>query len=368
MKHNISVFLSVILVLSMVFGCMPIALAEDGPDVSAQLELIYSHLDSMLQTDDYMKTWYYSVMDFDHNGRLEFYAACQHPVDRSTNFLVWEVSEDGTVLAPCTVLLDQDESFPDIITNAADAFYDIATGTWSYLFYDDIVLLPVDVYTVLCSVSLKNGEIAYRSYASEYSRLSNSYRYVAYMDSNGYPITESQFYSSALNVFADQERHAANFDWFRADEVTSVVRLSDSYEVFCGEKAAPDSSPITPPAILYHDELMPLAGTPGSPSAIYMTITRNPSSVKAKAGQTVQFVSDANVYDSAYWTFITDDGREVDLAFFNAHFVDSPVDGAYDPVLTIYNIDGYMNGWGFYCTYSFQGETAVTSTAWISVS
>ena len=29
--------------------------------------------------------------------------------------------------------------------------------------------------------------------------------------------------------------------------------------------------------------------------------------------------------------------------------------------------DEYMDGWGAYCTYSFKGQTAVTSTAWMTV-
>ena len=83
--------------------------------------------------------------------------------------------------------------------------------------------------------------------------------------------------------------------------------------------------------------------------------------------ETLSFASSANVYDSAYWTFVDPDGNECDLDYFSAHFVQSYIDGYYEPTLTIWNLDEYMDGWGAYCTYSFKGQTAVTSTAWMTV-
>ena len=61
------------------------------------------------------------------------------------------------------------------------------------------------------------------------------------------------------------------------------------------------------------------------------------------------------------------DGGEVDLEYFQTHFVVSSVYGAYGPVLSIDNLDPYVDGWGAYCTFYFKGQTAVTSTAWINL-
>ena len=41
--------------------------------------------------------------------------------------------------------------------------------------------------------------------------------------------------------------------------------------------------------------------------------------------------------------------------------------GINSTTLSIENVSVDMNGWGAYCTYSFKGQTAVTSTAWMTV-
>ena len=363
--------LSVLLVLILLFGCMTSAHAEQegttvNSEISSQISLIHDHINDLFQPD-IGTVWYYSIMDFDHNGRLEFFAATQHPADRSTSLKVWEVTEDLASLTECTIVKDPDESFPDILSNSADAFHDVSTGTWSYLFYDNIILSPADVYTVMCSVSLKDGALGYESYAVEHSEMVNSYRYVTHLDNNGFPISDKQYNSMAINAFAGAERSAVNFDWFQAGTTVTLSRLINSYEVFTGSVAPAEDSPVFDPPILHHDELAPVYGSAGDLNATYMVITRNPGSVKIKSNASIKFVADANVYDSAYWTFVSPDGGEYDLAYFQAHFIYSSISGAYDTTLHINAVDGYMDGWGAYCTFSFKGQTAVTSTAWINI-
>ena len=115
--------------LCLVAGCQAFAEEdeEEEQELSVyqqlQIDLITSKLDELLQTDD-QNIWYYCVMDFDHNGRLEFFAADQHPADRSINLKVWEVNAEPTDVTECTIEIDADESFPDLVTNAADTYYD----------------------------------------------------------------------------------------------------------------------------------------------------------------------------------------------------------------------------------------------------
>ncbi len=368
--------LTFMLTLTMILSCgvcfSPAAAAtEDADDentesVSEQISLIFSKMGDMKQ-DDSTNTWYYSITDFDHNGRLEFFAAAQHPHNRSTNLKVWEVNSEKTDLTECSIMKDPDESFPDIITDAADTFCDKETDTWSYLFYDNIVLSPSDVYTNKCSVTMKDGEVSYTSYAVEHSELVNSYRYVTHTDSNGIAISADQYNALGTNAFAGAERSLTNFDWFTAEEADSLSRLTDSFEVFSGTKEAPEKSPVPEPPVLQHDELKPVQGKEGDPGAVYMIITKNPSSERKRPGESLKFTANANVYDSAYWTFVSPDGGEYNLEFFQAHFVYSSVSGAYGPTLTIQGIDEYMDGWGAYCTFYFKGQTAVTATAWIDI-
>ena len=372
-KTSLLFVLVMAMFLSLATGCYAFAEdeeEEEEPELSdyqqMQIKLIESKLDELLQTDE-QNTWYYCMMDLDHNGQLEFFAADQHPMDRSTNLKVCEVNFDTTGLTECEVEIQPDESFPDIISTSADTYYDYNTDRWSYLFYDNVVLSPVEVYTVRCSVSMRNGVIGYQAYAVEHSELVDSYRYVSHMDTDGNPISADQYNAAGAVAFNEAERSTTSFDWFTAGEARTHDRLSNSYKVFANMRPAPGRSPILPPPVMQHDELIPVQGKAGETDAQYMIITKNPTSEKKKVGASLSFVTSANVYDSAYWTFVSPQGDEYDLDYFAAHFVNAYIDGYYEPTLTIRNLDPYMDGWGAYCTYSFKGQTAVTSTAWMTV-
>ena len=345
-------------------------LEEEGEPLSdyqqMQINLILSKMDGLLQTDE-ENTWYYCIMDLDHNGRMEFVAATQHPADRSTSLKVWEVNADTTDLKECVIEKEADESFPDLITNASDTYYDYYIDRWYYLFYDNVVLSPAELYTVRCSVTMRDGVIGYKAYAVEHSELVDSYRYVSHSDMDGNPISASQYNASGAKEFNEAERSTTHFDWFTALEAKSSYRLESSFKVFANMKPAPSRPPIVPPAVMQHDELAPVWGNEGETDAVYMVNTKNPTSEKKKVEDSLSFVTSANVYDSCYWTFVDPNGNEFDLDYFAAHHVNSDIDGYYEPTLTIRNLDEYMDGWGAYCTYSFKGQTAETSTAWITI-
>ena len=371
-KQGLLFVLVMAMVLSLGAGGVAWAEEEEEEEVELsefqkiQIRLIESKLDGLLQPDG-QNAWNYCAMDFDRNGLLEFFAADQHPADRSTNLKVWEVNAEATDLTECAIEMEPDESFPDIITNAADTYYDRDRDRWSGLFYDNVVMSPVEVYTVRCSVTMRNGVIGYDAYAVEHSELVDSYRYVSHMDMDGNPISADQYNVAGATAFNEAERCTTNFDWFPAEEAGQPDRLANSYKVFANMRPAPDRSPIIPPPVMQHDELAPLWGNAGEMDAVYMVITKNPTGEKKKVGQNISFVTSANVYDSCYWTFVDPNGNEFDLDYFAAHYVNSEIDGYYEPTLTIYNLDPYMDGWGAYCTYDFKGQTAVTSTAWMTV-
>ena len=121
-------------------------------------------------------------------------------------------------------------------------------------------------------------------YAVEHSTLVNSLRYVTHQDDHGIAISGEQYKTAGSNAFVGAERRTTNFDWFKAEEAKDAARLADSYAVFAGLKAAPETSPIAEPAILRHDELMPVQGTPDQVNAVYMIITKNPTSERKSPG------------------------------------------------------------------------------------
>ena len=119
-KNYLSILLALTLLLSLTL-CAGAEAFADGAVATPkdQLKLIASQF-AVLKQNDSMNTWYYTVADLDHDGRLEFIAASLHPVDRSTNLKVWTVSKDAASLVECPLAKDAGESFPDIMTDTVD--------------------------------------------------------------------------------------------------------------------------------------------------------------------------------------------------------------------------------------------------------
>ncbi|MBR4394187.1 MAG: hypothetical protein IKT07_09240, partial [Oscillospiraceae bacterium] len=216
-------------------------------DADAQISLIYTNLESMKQPE-VGNEWKYTVTDLDHNGRMELIAASQHPADRSTNFKVWEVSEDRTALNECSVPLEEDESFPDILTENADTFHNTENDTWSYLFFDHIVISPEEAYTSKCSVTLKNGVIRYESYAFEHTEVTDGVSKVTHLDTNGLTISPEQYNAAGVNALVGCEKSSTNFGWFTMKEEPTFADLVESYYYFTGDNQHANVMPAPTPA------------------------------------------------------------------------------------------------------------------------
>ena len=267
-----------------------------------------------LMQDSSKNTWYYTVTDLDHDGNLEFIAASLHPADRSTNLRVWEVSDDKSKLTECKLDKDEDESFPDIMTDSADTFHNQASDTWNYLFYDNIIRSDSDVYTIKTAVKLDDGVISYVPYAIEHTEIVNGQRNVSHMDNNGTTISGEQYNAAGTNAFVGNERSSTSFEWLKADEADNLTRLTDSFAVFMNQKAPTRTFPVPKPAILQQPAATAApaasaapapAPTPAPAATVYLTITKNPTNENRKQGETAYFVSCANAYESLTWTFVT---------------------------------------------------------------
>ena len=386
-RKRIFTFLLALVMLLSVSVFSGTALAEEATvttapsDVDVQLSLIHSKLDGMMQTDSQL-TWYYSVTDLDRDGNLEFVAASLHPQDRSTNLKVWEVSQDRSTLTACQLNKDPEESFPDIMTDMTDTFHVKETDTWYYLVYDNIIISDTEVYTIKTAVNLKDGVIGYDAYAIEHTVLENSYRNVSYTDNNGISISPDQYNAAGINAFAGAERSSTAFEWLTAEDARSLTRLTDSIMVFDGKKAPTEAFPVPKPAAMQH----PVAATPApstvpvqpAPAAtplpaqntqpVWLTITKNPTNENKKVGGTAMFVACANAFESLYWTIVGPDGGEYSIASFRHMCPDAPVSGENSTTLSIGNVAQDMNGWGAYCTFYYQGQTARTTTAYMYIS
>ena len=345
--------------------------ATEPSAIDAQLVLIHSQIESLLQKESVLP-WYYTVTDLDHDGSLEFIAASQHPADRSTNLKIWEVNADGTALTECKLEKEEEESFPDIMTDCADTFYDAETGTWSYLFYDNIVLSDTEVYTVKTSAGLKDGVISYEAYAVQHTVLENGRRDVSYTDNNGAAISQELYNAAGANAFADAERSSTNFDWFTEDTAVNRLRLADSFAVFMGTREPTETFPVPKPAAMQEADATPAPTATPAPEKkneepLYLVITKNPTNENRKAGDKAPFVACANAFDSLSWTFISPNGGEYTPANFAKNFPKATVTGQYSTTISVENVSEDMNGWGVYCTFYYKGQTGRTSAAYLYV-
>ena len=378
-KRFFSFLLALVMLLS-VAVCGSAAAQEEEPnyDIDAQLNMICAQVDKLVQSDSTIP-WYYTVADLDHDGNLEFIAASQHPGDRSTNLKIWEVSADRTALVECTLSKEEEESFPDILTDCADTFHNLETDVWSYLFYDNIVLSDTEVYTVKTAVSLKDGVVGYEAYAVEHTVVENAHRDVSYTDVHGAAISQQQYDAAGVDAFVGTERSSTSFDWFTESAASNRTRLADSLLVFMGEKEPTETFPVPRP----FSEQAQAAATPApvvtsAPAAspapakkaeqpLYLSITKNPTNENRKEGSTALFVACANAFDSLNWTLVAPNGGEYSVANFANLFPGATVTGQYSTTLSIANVSADMHGWGAYCTFAYKGQSARTSTAYIYV-
>ena len=370
-KNVLSILLTLAMLLSLTLcaGASAFA-AESDVKPMQQLKLIESKIDSLRQ-DDSQRTWYYTVTDLDHDGCLEFVAASLHPADRSTNLKVWSVSRDGTTLNEYRLNKDEEESFPDIMTDMADTYHVRDNDTWYYMVNDNVVLSDSEVYTVKTAVNLKDGSVGYNSYAVEHTVLTNGVRNVSHMDTSGFPISPEQYNAAGVNAFTDADKSNTAFEWLTADKIGNLDRLTESYEVFMGTREPTETFPVPKPAAL-GGENKPTPSpapvpqpTPSSPA--WLTITKNPTNENRTVGGNAIFVACANAYESLSWTFVSPDGGEyTPINFLSGS--NATISGENSTTITVSKLESWMNGWGAYCTFYYKGQTARTTTAYMYVS
>ena len=379
-KSCVSLLLTLVMLLTLAVGAGVSAYADGTAAKPAQqLKLISSQTGNLMQTNTELP-WYYTVTDLDHDGCLEFIAASQHPDDRSTNLKVWEVSKDGTSLNECRLDKDEDESFPDIMTDTVDTYHVKDTDTWYYMVYDNVVISDNEVYTVKTAIDLKNDVIGYDAYALEHTVVTNGAKNVSHMDVNGLPISAEQYNAAGNNAFVGADRSNTAFEWLTADKIGNQETLTESYEVFIGSREPTEVFPVPKPVALGGTGVAPTPTPTPVPQPqpqpkpqpqpvqpTYLTITKNPTNENRKVGGNAIFVACANAYDSLNWTFVSPDGGEYSPASFVSGS-GAYVTGEYSTTITVNKLESWMNGWGAYCSFYFQGQTARTSTAYIYVS
>lgn len=357
---------SILILFAMIFSLCVSAFAEPvtvtavkpvaNTPIDEQIRLIYANLTALSKDDETTKEkWYYALTDLDHNGCLEFITANIKGSEFYTYAYIYEVGADLSSFTQCDMGVKEGDPFVDIISASADTFYDKDSDTWYYMFTEGYADNTDKYYAVKCSVSLKEGYVTPAAYAKETTESINGVTVATYLDMEDKIITPDEFNDAGNNKFAKCEKNSTNFDWFRMDEVKSVARLTESYEVFAGLRQAEKKVEIVP------------APTP-TPASKFLMITKNPTSeYSLQEGDRCWFVSYADNASSLVWTFVSPSGGEYSAQSFEYQFPQCNVSGENTVNLCIENVCEAMSGWGAYCTFYGNGQSARSSTAYMSV-
>ena len=321
---------------------------------NAQIEYLFNNFSTFKQAESADAKWFYAVTDLDHNGRLELLAASVQGDGRYTHVMAWEVGTDLASAAPIQVNVPEDESFPDILTDSADTFYNQVSNTWIYMFYDNIVFSADEAYYAKCAVKLADDGLSFQQLAIQHNQAAGGIVNTAYMDNSGNAITGEQYNAAGTEGPAELIKSSTNFEWVDAANVTSQNMLFNSYAVFKG-MMQPSSKTAQP------------AQTPAQNGG-FLTITKNPTNESRTVGGTAYFVANASTWTSLSWTLVSPQGGEYNADGFVKLYPYAKVSGADSTTLTIANVSTDMNGWGAYCTFYSGGQTARTGTAYLYVS
>ncbi len=332
----------------------PVRASDDS--ANTQIQYLFANFSSFQQPEASGK-WSYAVTDLNHNGQLELLAASVQGDGRYTYVKGWEVGADLSSVSEIQVSVPQDETFVDIVADTADTFFNPDNGAWFYMFYDNIVLNADESYYVKCAVNYTGGTLAFQQLAIQHNQKTGGVINTSYMDNNGGMITSEQYNAAGSVGPAQLIRSSTNFEWLDAANVTSANSLFNSYAVFKGmmqptARAAQLTAPV---------------GVTTNPGTGFMTITKSPTTENRSAGDTAWFVANASGWTSLTWTFVAPQGGEYSAASFSGMFPKSTVSGANSTTLTISNVSTDMSGWGVYCTFYNNGQTARSSMAYLYV-
>ena len=267
--------------------------------------------------------------------------------------------------------VEEGDAFVDIISDSADTFYDKKTDTWYYIFTEGYADNEDKFYSVKCSVSMKNDYVTPQAYAYETVEQADDLLVITFCDLDGNIITPEEFNEAGNRAFKNCKASSTAFDWFTFDEAVTVSRLTESYEIFAGLREPNklhesflfniDAPVISTPAPA------PTASPAPAPGPKYVVVTKNPTSEYRREGETAIFIATADNATGVEWTFVSPKGNYHSVQEFMNMFPGCYVGGQGTFTLGVANVCADMNGWGVFCTFSGNGQTARSSTAYITM-
>ena len=191
------------------------------------------------------------VTDLDHNGRLEILVSDFGGTGLYTYTDAYEVNEAKTGLVRIVKTWGEGTSEADVMSKKnVRAYTDGISGIEWYV-VTDLLRDGRDYYHFLSALSLQNGNLVTWPLAKAFTHYDDEGgEHTSYEDGNGKVISEREFQSTEVRMFAPYERtdvtwdwlmyHADTYgkDWLSADDETIKERLLDSYLAFAEAKTA----------------------------------------------------------------------------------------------------------------------------------
>lgn len=207
---------------------------SSGPDYQKQISMLVQSQDKWDQAriDDVLPNdYYYAVSDLDWNGRLEIMAMSTQGTGIYTYGTIYEVNEDGTALAECSVPCTDGESLPEMIMNFVPAAYDRSDGSYYYVFKDDCRNGAAEYYQSIQAINLTGGVLSARVLGRMSLLAADGVTQEEYF--RGEDKIAPEEYEAIIPAFqADLEGFTANFQWFQVEDSADKAMLTKSWEFF----------------------------------------------------------------------------------------------------------------------------------------
>ncbi len=319
------------------------------PMTEAEQRVLIEHSRSTwLPAERTAETWFYTVCDLDHNGRLEVMTASLQGTGLYTWVDVWEVNETCTGLSSCPDDTREGEAWPDIIRDTLSCWYDAASGRYTYVCEDLMRDGAARYLTSVRSFCLKDGRIEVKSlgtmeevYTSENSSTKN------YYDGNGSPVTEQTYSTAVDRTFSGQEGGSILLAWTQLEpESADPVQQTFAFQPQAAVQPQMTAQPQT-------------AGP--------VTVTKNPTSETLAAGGRTWFIAHADNATSLTWLLTSPQGQTYSM---NEAMTANPglvLQALEEDTLAVSNVPASVDGWSVQARFDGPGGSAVTSPAMIYI-
>ncbi len=216
-----------------------------GDEAASQIQLIADNSSVWIPAEDELSynSYSYAITDLDFNGRLEIIVSSCQGTGFFTYSNIWQVNDAEDGLEEVSYARDEEYSQPDIITDTADVYLNVAFDepTYNYIFEDYLRNGAAENYSTLMSINMYGTSVYTNILATRQSVYDmDGNETTTYEDKDGNEITAEEYSAAPGNTFSACIKLQASFGWIHDSETpiltlendTLVQKLSESYDGF----------------------------------------------------------------------------------------------------------------------------------------